>query len=418
MKIPSAAQLTDSQLVTEVTRLAAGERQATVALIVHLAEFDARRLFLGAGFSSTFKYCLEVLHLSEDAAYNRIEAARTVRRYPVVLDMLVAGRLSPTTTRLLARHLTVENHEALLAAASGKSKQEVETLLARLFPQADVPPSIRKLPSRKPQAGPIAAPLTTPAAALSSGTSEDPAPRPVIPSGHECGSPFEVSAAAPAVPSSTPDTVAQTLSLTPAPPVRRAVVRPLAADRYQIRFTVSAQTCEKLRRAQDLLGHALPNGDLAQLFDRALTLLVEDLEGKKLAATARPRKSRGQGEDSRNIPADVRRAVWRRDGGCCAFVASNGRCCSERRFLEFHHVQPYGADGKPTVDNIELRCRRHNRYEAELFYGPARRYPAGVVEGPSIAVYGSVTGAPVLERVIEGPTTSKGDSSASPTATA
>jgi hypothetical protein len=383
MKMPSAAQLTDSQLVTEVTRLAAVERQATVALIVHLAEFDARRLFLGAGFSSTFKYCLEVLHLSEDAAYNRIEAARTARRYPVVLDMLVAGRLSPTTTRLLARHLTVENHEALLAAASGKSKQEVETLLARLFPQADVPPSIRKLPSRKPQADPIAAPLRT--AALSSGTREDPAARPVMPRGHECGRPLPASAAAPAVASSTPDTVAQTLCLTPAPPVRRAVVRPLAADRYQIRFTVSGHTCEKLRRAQDLLGHALPSGDLAQIFDRALTLLVEELERKKLAATARPRQSRGQGEDSRNIPADVRRAVWRRDGGCCAFVASNRRRCRERRFLEFHHVQPYGADGKPTVDNIELRCRlcraRHNRHYAER-----RIMPSGVFQVACVTV--------------------------------
>jgi hypothetical protein len=29
--------------------------------------------------------------------------------------------------------------------------------------------------------------------------------------------------------------------------------------------------------------------------------------------------------------------------------------------------------GKATVDNIQLRCRAHNRYEADLFYGPMRR---------------------------------------------
>lgn len=50
--------------------------------------------------------------------------------------------------RLLARHLTPENHEELLAAASGKGKQAVEELLARRFPQPDVPPLVRKVASR------------------------------------------------------------------------------------------------------------------------------------------------------------------------------------------------------------------------------------------------------------------------------
>src|SRR4029453_7436398 len=86
------------------------------------------------------------------------------------------------------------------------------------------------------------------------------------------------------------------------------------------------------------------------------------------------RKSGGQAKDSRNIPADVQRAVSERDQDRCAFIAHNGRRCGERRFLEFHHVIPYAAGGKPTVDNIQLRCRAHNRYEATLFYGPGREY--------------------------------------------
>ncbi|HET6900459.1 MAG TPA: HNH endonuclease, partial [Vicinamibacteria bacterium] len=79
-------------------------------------------------------------------------------------------------------------------------------------------------------------------------------------------------------------------------------------------------------------------------------------------------------EDSRNIPAEVERAISKRDQDRCAFVARNGRRCGERRFLEFHHVVPYGAGGKPTADNIELRCRAHNRYESTLFFGPIREY--------------------------------------------
>ncbi len=346
MRITHAARLTNTELIAEVTRLARGEREATVALIVHLAEFDARRLYEGAGFSSTFKYCLAVLRLSEDAAFNRIEAARAARRYPVVLDMLSAGTLSPTTLRMLARHLTRENHTTLLAAASGKTKQEVERVLAGFFPQPDVPDSIRKVPSGRTSSIPEALPVAAPSPGAQ-------APRPPKP----------------------PSPLAPIVAM---PPAARSVVRPLTPERYEIRFTASAETREKLRRAQDLLGHAIPSGDLAQVIDRALTLLVADLERKKFAETRRPRRSRGQAEDSRNIPADVRRAVRKRDRDRCAYVAETGRRCNETRCVEFHHCdEPYGIGGKPTVENIQLRCRAHNRHAAELFYGPIRGYTPG-----------------------------------------
>jgi hypothetical protein len=48
------SQWPDADLVRELTRLAGVEREATVAFLVHLAEFDARRLYAGAGFTSTF----------------------------------------------------------------------------------------------------------------------------------------------------------------------------------------------------------------------------------------------------------------------------------------------------------------------------------------------------------------------------
>src|SRR5438477_10046121 len=100
MKITDAFHLSDRELTMALNGLAQGEREATVALIVHLAEFDARRLYEPAGFSSLFKYCRAVLCLSEDAVYNRIEAARAARRYPVIVEMLMAGSLSPTTARM------------------------------------------------------------------------------------------------------------------------------------------------------------------------------------------------------------------------------------------------------------------------------------------------------------------------------
>src|SRR5262245_16545798 len=161
MTLDHTVTLTDEELITRLTRAAQDERETTVALIVHLAEFDTRRLFEPAGFSSTFRYCQVVLRLSEDAACNRIEAARAARRFPIILDMLAEGSLSPTTVRMLARHLTIENHHALLSAASGRSKQEIEKLLAGLFPQPDVPSTIRVIRAAPPITN--AAPVTSPA---------------------------------------------------------------------------------------------------------------------------------------------------------------------------------------------------------------------------------------------------------------
>jgi hypothetical protein len=155
---------------------------------------------------------------------------------------------------------------------------------------------------------------------------------------------------------------------TPAPPPPRPVIAPLTPERYRVQFTVSAETHDKLRRAQNLLCREIPSGDPAAIFERALDLLLQDVEKKKLAAATRPRPPRATEDGSRDIPPHVVRAVWKRDRGQCAFIGRSGRCTA-RRFLEWHHVQPFGHQGPATVDNISLRCRAHNVYESELVFG-------------------------------------------------
>src|SRR5688572_22834102 len=139
MKNTMPSQLSNDALVAEVTRLAKAEHDVTVALVVHLAELGARRLFADAGFSSLFQYCREVLSLSEGEAYNRVVAARAVRRFPIVKDRLSDGSVNLTTIRLLFKHLTPQNHRNLLDASAGKSKRDVELLIATRFPQPPVP---------------------------------------------------------------------------------------------------------------------------------------------------------------------------------------------------------------------------------------------------------------------------------------
>jgi hypothetical protein len=157
------------------------------------------------------------------------------------------------------------------------------------------------------------------------------------------------------------------------PSIRRLLspgARPLASDRYRVQLTVGGETVEKLRLAKDMLRHAEPAGDDAAVLERALTALLADLARKKFAAASNPRPPRGTASGSRHIPAEVKREVWLRDLGRCAFVGTGGRRCGERGFVEFHHVEPHAAGGEPTVGNIELRCRRHNDYEARTYFGP------------------------------------------------
>jgi len=102
---------------------------------------------------------------------------------------------------------------------------------------------------------------------------------------------------------------------------------------------------------------------------------------KKLGAATKPRAPRAirPGTDSpvtdgrltsRHTASQVRRSAWRDDGGQCAFVSKDGRRCTERAFLEFHHIRPYALGGPTSPENISLRCRRHNQYEAERVFGP------------------------------------------------
>src|SRR5688572_993214 len=144
--LSSPSRLTDDELTAAVANLAREARRSTAQLVAHLAEFDARRLHLAAGYSSLFRYCHEVLRLSEHATYHRIEAARVAARFPAIVLRIADGSLNLSTVRLLAPHLTEENHLRLIGEASLRSKREVEELVARLHPRPDVATIIRKLP--------------------------------------------------------------------------------------------------------------------------------------------------------------------------------------------------------------------------------------------------------------------------------
>ena len=152
--------------------------------------------------------------------------------------------------------------------------------------------------------------------------------------------------------------------------VDRPRLTPLAPRRFALQLTMSQELHDKLRYAQELLGHQVPSGDLAEVLERALDALIPRLEKRKFAATDRPHHARRRSTaDPRSGPAHVKRAVWERDGGRCTFVSDSGRRCPARTRLEFDHLDEVARGGQATVGGMRLRCRAHNQHGAERTFG-------------------------------------------------
>jgi hypothetical protein len=101
-----AGRLSDDALHARLKDLALRDRDVTAELVGHLAVLLGRKRHLGQGWGSVYAWCCDTLQLSHDAAYNRVAAARAVRRFPVILDHLGAGFVNVTTVKVLRPILT------------------------------------------------------------------------------------------------------------------------------------------------------------------------------------------------------------------------------------------------------------------------------------------------------------------------
>ena len=340
----SLSSFSDDDLLRRLSDLLGQSRRDEADLVAHIGEVDRRRLYAREASPSMFAYCTEVLHLSEAEAYLRIAAARAAREHPLLLTMLADGRLHLTAIAKLAPHLTPENREDLLKRAAHRSKREIEELVAEISPRTDAPAVMRKLPDKRAgttpptlEPGPDAeAPART---ASGGGASID---RQLRPDGVDAREP-----------ELRPDGVAGVgiellspeLPLLPASPrARSGVVEPLAPGRYKVQFTASAELHDKLERLRALMRPSVPDGDLAAIIEQTVTEKLQRREARRFARTQAPRKTLLQSQTSpttRQIPAAVKRAVYERDGGRCRYEDEQGRRCTARQGLEYHHRRPF-----------------------------------------------------------------------------
>jgi hypothetical protein len=359
--ITGVTRLGDQELIATVERLLRQERTLSAQLLVHLGEVEHRQLYLQRAFSSMFEYCVKALRLSEAEAYLRIGAARLSRRFPRVLQMFAAGELHLSALKLLAPVLDEGNCERLLAAARFKSKREVELLLAHHRAQPDVPDAIRKLPQSSLAPNPADDAQTLLLSKPASTATAVSTPRAA---GEVLQQPCPVAKNERETALSGQSPMSKT----------SATLSPLGPSRYKVQLTASQQLHDKLRQAQELLRHELPSGDLSQVLERALDLLIAQRMKRRFGQSSKPRAKRKPAAPkvgSRHIPLDVRRQVLLRDGTRCSFVSADGKRCEQRGGLELHHEEPFARGGPATTTNIRVLCAPHNRWLAERDYGAA-----------------------------------------------
>src|SRR5438045_2017475 len=158
--------LSDEELVSQIASLCIEGRRLVARLIVHLIEVEDRALDKKSACSSMWAFCTERLKMSEGETSRRLNAAKLVRRFPSVLGRLERGEIHLSALRQLGPYLNEENVDAILDEAKGKTRSQLEEMIARRFPRPNVP-TVEI---------PVAASMTASIAAVTPAPSHSPSP--------------------------------------------------------------------------------------------------------------------------------------------------------------------------------------------------------------------------------------------------
>ena len=161
----------------------------------------------------------------------------------------------------------------------------------------------------------------------------------------------------------------------PPPPAesRRRSARPAESRRRTVRPPVEVVVHVS---AADLEGVTeLGDGISAEvcrrlLCDAGVVPMLEDERGRTIDV----------GRKTRTLPAALRRALAARDTGC-RFPG-----CTNRRFVDGHHIVHWIDGGATSLENTALLCRRHHRYVHECGFTIERRGEELVFRDPGGAV--------------------------------
>ena len=416
--------LSDRELLRQTSTLVHHERHLQGAIIDHLAEIEARRLFLERGCSSLFDYAVRELGYSDAAAGRRIGAVRLCADQPGARERLRDGSLTLSAAAELQWAFDRQRRRGSIAGTA--SAAPAEAVAPGAAAAADLAGSAPALGGGALGSAPADAAPANDAAA-------DGAPPLVL---DAAGRQKLVEDAA----GKSARQVRRMLAdLAPelAPPADR--VRPLGDGRYELKAVIDADCQQGLEHLRGLLSHVDPRMTVGQLVGRIVQEALDRHDPSRPPRRARPGTGAAQGESqpapaakerakpepghavtaqnavapagatptpertphprpasapspirqqathrraaagtkpagaatptakpcaaSRAIPAAVRRQVWQRDGGRCRYVdRETKRRCNSRHLIEIDHILPYALGGGADPGNLRLLCGAHHRH--------------------------------------------------------
>lgn len=319
------------RLADHLAELLSRERDAMAEFLIALADFDRQRAWAELGYSSLFWFLHRRLGISKCAAHYRKVASELIQKHPEVLAALREGRLCLSSIAELAKVLTAENCADVLPRFFHLSRREAAEVAAAIRPVM-----------RPPLRDVVTVVAMSPAAPPTPATSMD----------ASCDNPVVVLPAEPI------------FRVPPSSPTR---VTPLTEDLRRVHVTVSRRFIAKLDAARDALSHSHPGANNEVILEAGLDLLLARHRERR-GIGAKPARN-GRSAAPGRITAEVKREVWKRDGGGCRWPVEGGGICGSTLRLEFDHVVPRGRGGSSEAENLRLLCRFHNQLTARRIYG-------------------------------------------------
>ena len=341
--------LSDRDLISSLKKLIRTERETTLSILEHLGEVDSRRLYLPLGYGTLFDYCTQHLGYSSSGAGRRIAAARCIRRFPQIAELLRCGEANLSTVSAVAGIITDENKNEVIGQMRGKPYNDVEMIVASYKPQTLLRDRVKPVCLRVP------------------------ASKPTGHTGQHHTSMFSHSQIGSRNTKKTSDKSES--------PVEKT------EQRFMIQFAASPEFMKKVSEAKALLSNRHLRGvSFENVFEAALDLLLDKHSPAKRNERRRTRRAVKKPQPKRNIrargsrrpdhPVRTRRvsiktrdAVHERDNGRCTYVGANGRRCKTTHHLHIDHIVPFARGGANALSNLRLLCGAHNRLEAERVYG-------------------------------------------------
>jgi|GEM_PF-596775 len=281
-------------------------------LLLVLQDISAKKLFIDWGYSSLYDYCRQALKLSEAQAYNFVAVSRQCLKIPALQKAIQSEQINLSRAKRILPVLDVENAAQWIEKAATMDQRQLEREVA--------------------------------------------AENPVL--------------------------------------IERPSLKPSSATRFTLHTGVSEEIHTDIENALEILSRSSKTS-LEDAVGLAFKVLLDKIaplrktarqrkrkESASLAVTSTAAEAKSQGaaaneiavqesppvpspspvSNKRYIPAEMKRRIYRRDGGQCRHLNPDGQRCSQRSFLDIHHIHPLSEGGATTLDNLVTVCSGHHAH--------------------------------------------------------